>query len=230
MDPLKLAEPQANPRCASVCPVPAIGQFCSIPGGIPMPQHRLAALTLAAALSLSGCSLSRSNEGSDSPSTSASSSDSATDSGSAQAQSDQQAKDIGLDPDNLPKPLATEKLMVDPAKNQTADVALYKLEKRGRIVLAYFSVTPHNFVGDSVYEAFGERSPQPAFLDLENLKIYKPVRSEYSDVGSDPVYTAAATEKASFYWVALPAPLPQAKALYMRLTETSSQHHKIPVP
>lgn len=130
----------------------------------------VAAVVCALALTLTGCSgdeTDASSVGTSSPSQSAGGSQD----GDAEATGAQAA---GIDLDNPPTSIASVTIPGEP-KADVVDtlVEVVRFEKRGKVLLAVFRVTPHG--GTEETSLFRALKWSPTLVDLENLKSYSSI-------------------------------------------------------
>lgn len=131
---------------------------------------------IATALALTGCSGGDSGTGSDTGTSAkgTSTADSGSESAAGGDAADNGGKLAGIDLKNPPKAIATLTVPGEP-KGDTTDtlVELVKFEKRGKILMAAYRVTPHGTKEKtSLFSAVGWR---PHLLDPVNLKLYDAV-------------------------------------------------------
>lgn len=160
------------------------------------PRRRAACLVLAATLgagTLTGCSAVGGDDDSDKK--------------TAATKQVSGAEAVGIDPKNLPDPIASKTMKGSgPVKNVKVD--LVALRNRGKVTQVVFALRPTIVDSRSVdvHSALGDRSPDIFAVDMKNLVKYSTIGGPSNTLGNDPVYTKLTGDTTTYYWAAIPTP------------------------
>ncbi len=189
-------------------------------------RHRLAAVSAAGLLILTGCTASPET---DPAVPSAASSETAPGPGGAVDGSG--AGVASYDPADV---VVSQEVTVPGSEGDTATVGVLSLTVEGSVQVLRLVVTP-NFssvsTAESVnqYAVWGTDAFRPTLVDMENLKVY----SALSDTGqywaSDAVYNEAINGEPMIVWAVFAAPEDDVDAVDLRLHESWPEFTDIPV-
>lgn len=155
------------------------------------------------------------------------------DSGSKDS-ADKSSSQAGVENVDLEKAIVEQDVKVPGSSEDTATIGILSLKVEGKTQRLQMVVTPHFKSVDedesvSVYDIWGEQSFSPQLIDVDNLKVYSPIRDGAELWTSDSVYTKAKNEEPMLVWAVYAAPEDDVDSFDIRLYDTWPDITDVPV-
>lgn len=187
------------------------------------------ALSAAAAVALTGCSLGGTDQASGSDS-----GDAAHSAQHAAAQSDgvdaeeSGAKDAGIDPDDPPEAIASTTLHVNEGDVDSTKVELVELRRDENVMLATFRLTGQGRGTEdtTAFDLLGDHSFDPVFVDMKNMEKYTKV----DDLTSNDIAVEAPLGKPVYLFTAFPLPRQGVDTMDLQVLSARPEIVDVPMP
>lgn len=189
------------------------------------------ALSAAAAVALTGCSLGDSDQASGDDSGqaahSAQNAASGSDGGGVDAE-ESGAKDAGIDPDNPPKAIASTTLHVENDAVDSTKVELVELRRDENVMVATFRLTGQGRGTEdtSAFDLLGDNTFAPTFVDFKNMEKYTNV----TDLTSNDIAAEAPLGKPVYVFTAFPLPRQGVDTMDLQLISARPEITDVPMP
>jgi len=184
------------------------------------------ALSAAAAVALTGCSLGGTDQASGSDS--AQSAQNAATGGDGEDAEASGAKDAGIDPEDPPEAIASTTLHVENDDVDSTKVELVELRRDENVMVATFRLTGQGRGTEetSAFELLGEHTFAPTFVDFTNMEKYTNV----TDLTSNDITAEAPLGKPVYVFTAFPLPRQGVDTMDLQLISERPEIVDVPMP
>ena len=187
------------------------------------------ALSAAAAVALTGCSLGGSDQASgDDSGNAAHSAQNAAAEGEGVDAEESGAKDAGIDPDDPPEAIASTTLQVNEGDVDSTKVELVELRRDENVMLATFRLTGQGRGTEdtSAFDLLGDHSFDPVFVDMKNMEKYTKV----DDLTSNDIAVEAPLGKPVYLFTAFPLPRQGVDTMDPQVLSARPEIVDVPMP
>ncbi len=188
------------------------------------------ALSAAAAVALTGCSLGDSDQasGEDSGHAAHSAQNAATGSDGGVDPEESGAKDAGIDPDDPPEAIASTTLHVENDNVDSTKVELVELSREENVMVATFRLTGEGRGTEdtSAFDLLGDNTFAPTFVDFKKMEKYTNV----ADLTSNDIAAEAPLGKPVYVFTAFPLPRQGVETMDLQLISERPEIRDVPMP